>query len=556
MRVVIEENMLTLVYSSTGAGRPLSAANGHLKFSQDAVMLVHLSSSSSRNSPTDGFTVNEKVTTDDLYGNSTAASVTSQCSSILTDIQHPGKGVDWPTKALMFLVNRYSRQGDTVLLFGAEHNTGVETAISRGRKVEAFVASPEARAKVEARTEIAFKLAYAQGIFQSTAAVMSQVTISGGRLPCAIPRCNVPPGIQSAINEALDENEEMSDEDINLGVAQAAAAKMGWAIEKDDDDEWVLSISSTESYGPGERTLLVWGHMVVYDTKEEAAGSLCPDADAAGYVRLIRALDHEELQATCLPGKEFLGSQTSALYMRVDETCPMYYAKCAPDEDCRYPVVFSTCRPRDMSSYDQMAGVWKAGAHEIAQDSGNLGCPVRVQMFKTIQATRGSRRLHPVRVVTPASHVDFVVTSDWTEEEHPNADEIRAGDFPVVPETQASDGSDVEDTTDDVPPRDNNGSGHADGVPGAQGEKHSTKDDDVDKENAAAPAIASEKTARLAKSRRAANPTAGSFSVMQPHNTRGSSKKRGITRPQKSKRTGGGKKARRVLQTLRTAGQH
>lgn len=64
------------------------------------------------------------------------------------------------------LCRRYSRQGDTVLLFGAEHNTGVETAISRGRKVEAFVASPEARAKVEARTEIAFKLAYAQGIFQ------------------------------------------------------------------------------------------------------------------------------------------------------------------------------------------------------------------------------------------------------------------------------------------------------------------------------------------------------------------------------------------------------
>ncbi|CAB1110688.1 unnamed protein product [Ectocarpus sp. CCAP 1310/34] len=61
MRVVIEENMLTLVYSSTGAGRPASAANGHLKFSQDAVMLVHLTSFSSSNSPTDGFTVNEKV---------------------------------------------------------------------------------------------------------------------------------------------------------------------------------------------------------------------------------------------------------------------------------------------------------------------------------------------------------------------------------------------------------------------------------------------------------------------------------------------------------------
>ncbi|CAB1110029.1 unnamed protein product [Ectocarpus sp. CCAP 1310/34] len=275
--------------------------------------------------------------------------------------------------------------------------------------------------------------------------------------------------------------------------------------QKDDDDEWVLSISSTESYGPDEKPLLVWGQMVVYDTKEETAESLCPDADAAGYVRLIRALNHEGLQATCLPEKEFLGSQTSALYLWVDPTCPVYYAKCAPDEDCRYPVVFSTCLPQDVSSYDRMTGVWKVGANGIAQDSGNpgfpirdsgnLGCPIRVQMKKTIQATRGSRRLHPVRVVTPASHEVFVVTSDWAEEEHSNADEIRAGQLSVVPETQASDVSEVEDTTDDVPPRDNNGSGHVDGVP-VQGEKHSTKDDDVDKENAAAPAIATEKTAR------------------------------------------------------------
>ncbi|CAB1112916.1 unnamed protein product [Ectocarpus sp. CCAP 1310/34] len=252
MRMVIEENMLTLVYSSTGAGRPASAANVHLKFSQDAVMLVHLTSSSSSNSPTDGFTVNEKVTTDELYGNSKAASVSPQCSSILTDIQHPGKGVDWPTKASMFLVKRYSRQCDTVLLFGAEHNTGVETAISSGRKVEAFVASPESAAKVEARTEIAFKTAYAQGVFKSTAAVTSQVTISTERLPCAIPGHNSPPAIQTACAEAVVEKPELSNKDRCLGVAQATAAKMGWAIEKDDYDEWVLSISSTESYGPHE----------------------------------------------------------------------------------------------------------------------------------------------------------------------------------------------------------------------------------------------------------------------------------------------------------------
>ncbi|CAN0222440.1 unnamed protein product, partial [Ectocarpus sp. 12 AP-2014] len=157
---------------------------------------------------------------------------------------------------------------------------------------------------------------------------------------------------------------------------------------------------------------------------------------------------------------------------------------------------------------------------------------------------------------TPDQPVVSVVASDWTEEAHSDVDEIRAGQLLVVPETQASDVPDVEDTPDDVSPCDNNGSGHADAVPGAQGEEHSTKDDDVDKENAAAPAIATERTAQSAKSRRAANPTAGSSSVQHPHDTRGSSKKRGQTQPKKPKYAGGVKKTRRVLRTQRNSGQH
>ena len=61
---------------------------------------------------------------------------------------------------------RYSAQGDTVILFGAEHNAGVDVALSRGRKVEAFVTSAESAAKVEEQAKAAFKASYSKGIFQ------------------------------------------------------------------------------------------------------------------------------------------------------------------------------------------------------------------------------------------------------------------------------------------------------------------------------------------------------------------------------------------------------
>lgn len=62
--------------------------------------------------------------------------------------------------------SRYSVQGDTVLVIGAGTNAGVETAISRGRKVEAFVASPEEAAEVEDNAKAAFRQAFSRGIFQ------------------------------------------------------------------------------------------------------------------------------------------------------------------------------------------------------------------------------------------------------------------------------------------------------------------------------------------------------------------------------------------------------
>lgn len=105
METLIEDELLTLVYSNDRGGRRPEATHDHIKLSQDAVMLAHLSPSSSSKS-NDGFTANPKVTTEDMFGNSPMSDKSVQCGSILSDIPYPGKGVDWPNKALLFLVNR------------------------------------------------------------------------------------------------------------------------------------------------------------------------------------------------------------------------------------------------------------------------------------------------------------------------------------------------------------------------------------------------------------------------------------------------------------------
>lgn len=107
MSTFVEDQILTLQYSgaSSSVGRPSTTRQEWLRFSQDGVMLVHLFESGATNTKMDGFTVNKRVTTDDLFGNKPSSSRASS-SSILGDIEYAGKDTDWPTKAIVFLVNR------------------------------------------------------------------------------------------------------------------------------------------------------------------------------------------------------------------------------------------------------------------------------------------------------------------------------------------------------------------------------------------------------------------------------------------------------------------
>lgn len=67
-------------------------------------MLVHLAPSASKSQ--EGFTVNTRVTTADVFG-SVAASTSATSTSAILDVPYEGKEIDIPRKVMSFLINRY-----------------------------------------------------------------------------------------------------------------------------------------------------------------------------------------------------------------------------------------------------------------------------------------------------------------------------------------------------------------------------------------------------------------------------------------------------------------
>ncbi|CAM9533629.1 unnamed protein product [Pylaiella littoralis] len=54
-------------------------------------------------------------------------------------------------------VQRFTKQGETVVTLSADKDGVIECALDLGRKVEAFVFNPEARSEVQKRVEAAWE---------------------------------------------------------------------------------------------------------------------------------------------------------------------------------------------------------------------------------------------------------------------------------------------------------------------------------------------------------------------------------------------------------------
>lgn len=77
--------------------------------------------------------------------------------------------------------------------------------------------------------------------------------------------------------------------------------------------------------------LLVWGDLVVYPSPSAARDSLHQDAIDEAFVRLLRIATHSQLQIMLEPGTERCTPE-AALYLRVDRTCPVYWARYNSDK--------------------------------------------------------------------------------------------------------------------------------------------------------------------------------------------------------------------------------
>lgn len=72
--------------------------------------------------------------------------------------------------------------------------------------------------------------------------------------------------------------------------------------------------------------VLVWGDLIVYSSPVAAKNSLSSDDIDEEYVRLLRIATNAQLQLMLEPGTERCTPE-AALYLRVDKTCPIFWAR-------------------------------------------------------------------------------------------------------------------------------------------------------------------------------------------------------------------------------------
>ena len=91
----------------------------------------------------------------------------------------------------------------------------------------------------------------------------------------------------------------------------------------EDTDAW--DIFPREVYSEGDYPEMpVWGKLLVYGTREEAINSLSAKEKEEQLVSLILVAGNRQLKAILDPGREICRPQ-AALYLRIAESCPMYY---------------------------------------------------------------------------------------------------------------------------------------------------------------------------------------------------------------------------------------
>eukprot|EP00904_Undaria_pinnatifida_P005462 jgi/Undpi1/2045/HiC_scaffold_12.g05431.m1 len=317
----VEENYLVLQYSGRLGGRPSTSATSHLRRSLDCVVLAHNSSSGK------AFTCNTRVTVDDVYGQHNLGGPAAPVLPLMSQVPFPGADTDFPERTLQFLINRFTRPGDTVLSVCGESNEVIEISLNRARRVEVVMANKASTKDVTKRMDDSFLMGYREGKFKApTQQTNREVMVGPDHFPQHLPIEDVTP---DKVKDALATTSEsgVGDSEAAELVAESVAADFNWTIERADAADPLPSLHPRDgvSYPPGSSDVALWGTLVVYRSRLEAWKSLSDDDKEGQYVRLVKVAINKQLSKLLVPGKE-LGGPTAELFLRVAPTCPAYYA--------------------------------------------------------------------------------------------------------------------------------------------------------------------------------------------------------------------------------------
>lgn len=121
------------------------------------------------------------------------------------------------------------------------------------------------------------------------------------------------------------------------------------------------------AYKQNGQEIPIWGGMEVFNSMDAAKKF----ADVDGRVQLVRVADNAQLKAMLAPGKEF-ASGGASLYVRVEKTCPAFYARWDDDDELTHHEIWT----------DVPRGKTKTSASLWQDAEGNLNPRVKFNIYK------------------------------------------------------------------------------------------------------------------------------------------------------------------------------